>query len=89
MDLMDGEQLEEVYRTLYKYIEQGKRPILNLVCHFNGVEPLPPTPPTQISSQTPIRTQRQTATVRQVTALPEVLQNEAVTGNLGPTIAQI
>lgn len=91
MDLMDGEQLEEVYRTLRKYIEQGKQPILNLVCHFDGVEPPPPTLPssTQISSQMPIRTQRQTATVQQVTALPEVLQNEAVTGNAGPAIAQI
>ena len=91
MDLMDGEQLEEVYYTLRKYIEQGKQPILNLVCHFDGVESPPPAPlsSTQISSQTPIRTQRQTAIVRQVTALPEVLQNEAVTGNVGPAIAQI
>jgi hypothetical protein len=41
IDLRDSDLLEELYRTLSKDIEQGKRPILNLIYHFDRVEPTP------------------------------------------------
>lgn len=91
MDLRDGDLLEELYRTLYKDIEQGKRPCLILICYFDGVEPPSQALPlsTQVSTQATLRTPRQTTISRQLSTLPEVLEQEAVIGNTGPVIAQI